>query len=129
MLKIYIASKFKHGERWNNGLEFSRFDLVSRWITHYAGQVPDEPQFCKIGWIHDLEDVARADALVVYAESGEHLCGALVEVGAALALGKHVVLVGEHPDWGTWQYHPLVHKVLTVDAAEQILECMEWGKY
>jgi hypothetical protein len=36
-----------------------------------------------------------------------------------------VILVGEHPDWGTWQHHALVHKVTDLDSALKLLRCME----
>jgi hypothetical protein len=46
--------------------------------------------------------------VLVYAEDGEHLRGALIEAGMAIALGKRVIVVGDHPDFGTWQHHPNV---------------------
>jgi hypothetical protein len=141
MPKVYIASKFKHGVWWKKLYEDSRnfsllsdepkhpwygIEFTSRWFKNYAGNVPDEPQFCKIGWVHDVEDVAAADVLIIYAEPEDNLRGALVEVGVALANDLWIIAVGDHPDYGTWQYHPYVHKVNTMDEALQLLRCIDF---
>ena len=126
-LKIYIASKFAHGKRWRAlELEWEEFYFTSRWPTLYHDSVPDEGVFTKIGWIHDIEDVTRADVVLVYGgdQDDDHLRGALVEAGAALALGKMVVVVGSNPDFGTWQHHPNVHPVGTLEAARILLRLM-----
>lgn len=129
-LNVYIASKFHHAERWKKLTVsgWSQFHFTSRWFKQYAGYIPDEPEFCKMGWIHDIEDVKRADVVVVYGgdQANDRLRGALVEAGAALAFGRHVIVVGDNPDFGTWQYHPLVHKVGTLEAAYKLLVAMDW---
>ncbi|MFA9261732.1 MAG: hypothetical protein ACEQSB_00005, partial [Undibacterium sp.] len=65
----------------------------------------------------DHEDVSTADCVIVYAEKGEHLRGALVEAGIALALKVPVMVIGDHPDYGTWQYHPGVIRYATIEDA------------
>lgn len=55
--------------------------------------------------------------VLVYAEEGEHLRGALVEAGMAIALGKTVLVIGDHPDFGTWQHHPKVIHAADLDQA------------
>lgn len=55
--------------------------------------------------------------MLVYAEEGEHLRGALVEAGMAIALGKIVLVIGSHPDFGTWQHHPNVMHAADLDHA------------
>lgn len=136
MPKVYIASKFKYGKKWKELQDAAYFydhawsgvEFVSRWFLNYYDNVPDEPQFCKIGWIHDIEDIAKADAVIVYSEAEDNLRGALVEAGAAIALDKYVIVVGEHPDYGNWQYHPNVHKVTDLDAALVVLRCLDFGR-
>lgn len=136
MPKVYIASKFHHGAKWLQLREESfqgqspwfGIQFTSRWFKQYYDRVPDEPQYCKIGWIHDLEDVEDCDVLIIYGEPGEHLRGALVEAGAALAFGKHVIAVGGHEDYGTWQYHPMVHLTQTMDEALVILKCFDFDR-
>lgn len=123
-LKVYIASKFFHGARWRN-LGWDEFVFTSRWFSLYHDHVPDEAQFAKLGWMHDIEDVESADVVLVYGgdQADDRLCGALVEAGAGLAFGKTVV-VGPNPDFGTWQFHPNVHPVGTLEAARTLLRLM-----
>lgn len=124
MPKVYIASKFHHGKRWKElSDESAHYEhpwhgivFTSRWFLHYADKIPDEPQFCKLGWEHDIEDVISSDVLILYAEPQEKLRGALVEAGAALAWSRYVLLVGENPDFGNWQYHANVHKMKDFDS-------------
>lgn len=68
-------------------------------------------------WETDEKDIAACDVLICYAEDGEHLCGALVEVGIAIGYAKQIIIIDGHPDYGTWQYHPLVAKVSDLAAA------------
>lgn len=123
-LRVYIASKFRHGRRWRELDWWEQFELTSRWVTHYHDQVPDDPQFAKLGWLHDVEDVQRSDVLVLFGGEQDRLVGGLVEAGVALASGLPVVLVGESPDWGTWQHHPSVHKVGSLAEARTLLQLM-----
>ena len=56
-------------------------------------------------WKENQQDIETADALLLYVEQGDHLKGALVEVGIAIANSVPVYIVGEHPDHGTWKFH------------------------
>lgn len=118
---VYTASKLRHAAMWRE-LRVTRPDVAftARW-PDIEGQVPDTPENAGAFWTHDVADVRRADAVLVYAEPGEHLRGGLVEAGVALGLGKQVVVVGEHPDYGTWQYHPLVQRARDIDHALQLI--------
>lgn len=123
-IKVYTASKLAQADRWKRLVdEWPEVHFVARW-PGYVGVVPDEPDQAEVFWQHDIEDVTSADAVLVYAEAGEHLRGALVEAGAAIALGKPVIVVGTHADYGTWQYHPLVHRVADLDGARELLQTM-----
>lgn len=126
-MKIYVASKFSRARIWKKlfaewrsqtGLDI---EICARWVNEYAGLVPDHPQFCKIGWRHDIEDVKNSHLLMIYATTDEKLRGALVEVGAALAFKKPVIAIGNHPDYGTWQHHELVHVVEDFTAAKELV--------
>lgn len=123
MIKVYTASKLKHAEKWKS-IVIEGVEFVARWPRLHVGNIPDDASYAKVFWQHDLEDVARADVILVYAEAEEHLRGALVEAGMAIALNKIVVVVGTHPDYGTWQHHPLVYKVDNLDAAAILFKCM-----
>lgn len=110
-MRLYFASKMKHAEKWRKfALDNPRHHIVSRW--HYLEPfVPDTPDHAKNFWAADFLDVLACDALIVYAEKGEHLCGALIEAGFALGNSKPVYVVGEHPSYGTWQHFPGVKKI------------------
>lgn len=118
MRKVYFASKLAKGPLWR-GLKEPGIFAHARWLRHNKVGTPDEAEFASEFWLEDHEDVRDADAVVVYAEEGEHLRGALVEAGIALALGVPVYVVGPHPDYGTWQYHP---GVIRVDILRQAFE-------
>ena len=125
MIKVYTASKLGHAPRWRALLkEWPEVAFTARWPHKHVGAVPDEAVFARVFWEQDLEDVSRAGGVLVYAEPGDHLRGALVEAGMALALGKWVIVVGEHEDYGTWQYHPLVYRVSDLDQARLLLRTM-----
>lgn len=124
-MKVYTASKLKHAPLWNRLFEeWEEVHLHARWFRLHVGTTPDAPCYAKVFWQHDLEDVSEADAVLVYAEKEDKLRGALVEAGMAIALGTPVIVVGEHEDYGTWQYHPLVYRVDTLEHARVLLATM-----
>jgi nucleoside 2-deoxyribosyltransferase len=121
MKRVYFASKLKHGEKWRD-IKDVRVHAHARWLKHNEIGTPDTPEFAKRFWVEDHQDVASSDCVIVYAEDGEHLRGALVEAGIALALDIPVFVIGSHPDYGTWQYHPTVRRCKTLEDAFAILE-------
>ena len=138
-LKIYTASTISDAPRWQALREqWSEVIFTARWPFLHIGQIPDEHFYAKVFWQHDLEDITMADGVLLWTEQAtdkdpkepwSKLRGALVEAGMALAQGKFVILIGEHPDYGTWQYHPLCYKVPSFNEARTLLEClaMEWA--
>ncbi len=123
LASVYTASKLRHATMWRE-LRTLRPDIhfTARW-PDIEGLVPDTPEHAATFWTHDVADVRRADAVLLYAEAGEHLRGGLVEAGVALGLGKQVVVVGgDHPDFGTWAHHPLVQRARDVEHALQLIK-------
>jgi nucleoside 2-deoxyribosyltransferase len=128
MVRVYFASKLRHGGRWRTLCASAhQFVAYARWLKHTSIGTPDTPDNASTFWLEDQQDVKHADVVVVYAEPGEHLRGALVEAGMAIAYGKPVVVVGDHPDYGTWQYHPLVHRVADFD--EMLSFLSQYSRY
>lgn len=118
-MRIYVASKMTHADKWRE--LYNRVHIVSRWPFLEPFIRPTYANARKF-WQDDMQDIESADAVLVYAEEGEHLRGALVEVGAGLALGKRILLVGDHVDYGTWKNHPQCFMFETIEAAvEHIL--------
>ena len=134
--KLYIASKTNHAKSWLElRKKWPEVHFVMRWPWQVVADGHDgtveAPDYASHFWQNDLADVREADYVLVYAEGQfsaienaevyEKLRGALVEAGMALALGKQVILVGNAPDYGTWQHHPNVIKVKTLDDARKCL--------
>lgn len=89
-MRIYTASKVKHAPLWRT-LRENGWPVAATWIDEAS-----EGETACYGELaaRCLREVAQADVLLLYCEAGETLKGALIEVGAALALGKRVVCVG-----------------------------------
>ena len=120
MIRVYTASKIALAPFWHQfAAECPEVFLCSRWLKHMAIGTADTPENAKHFWQEDFQDVAGCDLLLCYATEGQTLHGALVEVGVALALGKPVMVIGEHPSYGTWQWHPGVIRVPDIAGAMQ----------
>jgi hypothetical protein len=109
--KIYIASKAKHRPRWREFRDINGYDIISKWID-----IPDKFSQDSSGmdykrlWLNCVQDVRDCDVLVMYAEPGEVMKGALIELGIALGLGKEIIVAGDLGDNGTWWNHPNVQR-------------------
>jgi hypothetical protein len=130
-LKIYTASKLNRGPLWRKiASDWPEIEVVARWpFLHVtADGSPGWPDDCaahgSVFWQHDHEDVAKADVVLVYGHPEDSLRGALVEAGMGIALGKTVIVVGEHPAYGTWQFHPQVRRVPSLESARSLLRLM-----
>ena len=121
MIPVYTASKLHHRERWRSlRSQWPDVTFTARW-PDLDKDIPSSSDEARSNWLKDEEDVRRADVVMVYAEDGDHLRGALIEAGMAIALGKTVMVVGEHPDFGTWRHHPRVVHASDLDHAHSRL--------
>jgi hypothetical protein len=121
LIRVYTASKLHHRHRWISlRSQWPDVTFTARWPDLEKDNPPSEGE-ARRNWLKDEEDVRRADVVLVYAEAGDHLRGALIEAGMALALGKIVLVVGDHPDFGTWQHHPGVMHATDLDHARSRL--------
>ncbi len=121
-LRIYTASKVCEAEQWIKlrGL-WPEFDFTAHW-PDLIGRIPENvSDFARRFWEQDVADVLRSDVVLVYPTQGQSLRGALVEAGMAIGAGKRVLLVGDSPEYGTWQHHPLVCKVADLEEAHRVL--------
>lgn len=88
-MKIYIASKTIHGNKWKE-LREKGLPIISTWIDECGiGETKDWLDL----WERCIKEASEADLLIVYREPNEILKGAWVEVGAALARNKLVYAV------------------------------------
>lgn len=126
MIRVYTASKLSTAPLWREIQKNSKSVFFhARWLRHNELKTADTPENAVRFWIEDEEDVSTADAVLVFANEGEHLRGALVEAGIALANGVPVIVVGKHSDYGTWQYHPGVRRAEHMAHALDMLEEMD----
>ena len=124
---IYCASSLHHAPLWRELARTENLTFCARWPWHHCDEDgnPIWPEsFAPIFWQHDLEDIQKASALLCYALPSDFMRGALVECGMALALGKNVILCGNNKGFGTWQYHPLVSRVDSMDDAIKIINLL-----
>jgi nucleoside 2-deoxyribosyltransferase len=119
MLRVYTASKITTGKLWRQlHNEWPEVYFHARWLKHNVLETEDTIDNAGKFWQEDVEDIKSSDYLIIYAIlPEEHLRGALVEAGVAIGEGIPVLIVGEHADYGTWQYHPLCQRVPTLAAA------------
>ena len=128
-MKIYTASKITLARGWANfRAEWTEHKFTSHWIDRVlAGEEASamHPEYAQEVWIEDEEDIRRADVVLVLGTHGEHLRGALVEAGMGIALGKKIIVVGDHPDYGSWQFHPAVWPASNLEVARGLLRVWE----
>ena len=115
---IYVASKVRHAARWR-ALRSIGVRINSTWIDEArAGESPSLPDL----WRRRIVEAATARAVLVYAEPGEVLKGALVEVGASLAAGNRVYAVGvTKAEHGSWVEHPSVTVCGSIEEALKLI--------
>lgn len=122
MIRVYTASKIASASLWRDlSSQWPGVLFIARWLRHAEIGTPDLPEYAERFWREDEQDIRDCDAVLVYAWGNVHLRGALVEAGMGIAFGKTVIVVGAHPDYGTWQFHPRVVRVPDLGAAYELL--------
>lgn len=118
--RIYVASKTRHAPMWQRMRDLCGYRIISTWIDEAGvGDTQDWPDL----WVRCIREASQADILMVYAETGDILKGAWVEVGAALASGKPVIGVG--CDGYSIRHHPLFHSMTLSDALTRLRAARE----
>lgn len=120
-LKVYIAGRYsKLTELAEEAKKFKEagFEITASWLNN----AEEGMSFTDVAVV-DLDDVARADILVLYTEpygtpvpgGGRH-----VEFGYALALNKTIVIVG--PLENIFHWHPDVESFPKTEYAIRYME-------
>jgi len=118
---IYFASKVKHAHRWIAKCA-AGVRTISTWIDEAGDGQSDYTELSQ----RCLNEIARSTAVVLYCEPGDLLKGALIEAGAALAMGKPVHCVGTCDSLSrVFLRHPLWREFQTVEDA--IIAAFEKG--
>ena len=130
MIRVYTASKLKHAQMWRDlSKQWNRVFFHARWLKHTEIGTPDAKEHAGRFWMEDEADVKVADAVLVYAAPEDHLRGALVEAGMAIAYTIPVIVVGSHPDYGTWQHHPCVRHAADLTIAYAMLKIIDDARF
>lgn len=114
-LRMYVASKSSHGPKWQEARAVWAelgVEIISTWIDESA---EGESASMTDLWVRCVAEASACDLLVAYHLRGEQWKGAFVEIGAALAHGRYVYVIGRPP--GSWVNHPLVTFCENVDDA------------
>ena len=111
---VYVASHIRFIDYWQKVRE-SGIEISSSWID-YPPSRNDNDAISKL-WINCFEEIRQSDMVMVKAEKEDKFKGVLVEIGAALILGKPVYLVGENNNMGDIYNHPLFHQVSSPEKA------------
>lgn len=123
-LRVYFASKTVHAQKWRDlDLNSKVLKGTARWIKHViqAGDLFEQKanrEHSAWVWREDQQDIQCSDYLVLYVEEGEHLRGGLVEAGIAIEYGIPVICIGSHPDYGSWQWHPMCMRLESLEHLE-----------
>jgi hypothetical protein len=124
------ASKAKHAPWWralrSAGVPISP---EAHWIDWGANE-PGAPEAGADDWSGHwqgcLTGVGTADILLFLDMPGENQCGAIAELGAALAFGKQVFLVSEN--WWSIEHHPRCRKFRRLEDAIAAVKAIEAGE-
>ncbi len=104
MKKLYVASKTKHGRRWQE-LRDAGWPIISTWIDEAS---PGQSKSLSDLWDRCIRESREADAVLAYrASEDEVLKGAYIEIGSALGAGKPVMAAGAFQGF-TFCHHKLV---------------------
>jgi hypothetical protein len=103
---VYVASKSKYGANWREWRDAWAdlgLTVTSTWIDESSeGESADLADL----WKRCIAEASAADFLIAWYTPGDEWKGAYVEIGAALASGKPVYVIGPAP--GSFKNHPLI---------------------
>jgi hypothetical protein len=117
---IYVISKAKHAAMWQH-YRAKGIPIISSWINDGEESTIDFSE----AWPRYLAEASKAASIIVYLEPGDVLKGGLAEMGAGLASGARVIILGNEVDqFRTLQYHPAVYlnHIRTIDDIFEVLD-------
>lgn len=104
-IRVYIASKLRHANLFMRlREEYPDIHFTARWpIVASLGSEAQRPVY---QWMSESEiEISNSDCVLVYAEAGEILKTALVQVGIAYSRRIPIFVVGEHDSYAEWQFN------------------------
>jgi nucleoside 2-deoxyribosyltransferase len=119
-LKIYLAHNFAARDTLRSlivpFLEQEGHEVTSRWIT---GDLVTYECNAELAAVHDLEDIERADTLILFTDQygNKPGKGKFIELGYAIRAGKRIILVGDDLESCVFYHLPTIRKVRTIEVA------------
>jgi hypothetical protein len=109
-VQVYVSSQTKHAHLWHTvrrAWDTMPFEVISTWIDE-AG--PGETVDFADLWTRNIAEASRCDLLIAYVATGDVWKGVYIEIGAALAHGHPVYVIGDRDALPnpSWLHHPLV---------------------
>jgi len=120
MMDIYVMGKWEEHQRIKDimiKLENAGHRITCDWTNHNYEDKGYPVQYA----IDDITGVVRADLVIGIFTSNYNYRGALVELGAALAFDKRVIVVGHAIDSCMFSNHPLITHLNTVDELWEVI--------
>lgn len=115
--RVHVASRSTYGQIWRSFRErYPEIRVLSTWIDESG---PGETDDMADLWTRCIDEARAADYLIALHIEGDTWKGAFVQIGAALASGAEVILVGYPP--GSWVAHPNVRRAYSLDAAAKVI--------
>jgi len=119
---LYVGGKWQERKRIMGimlDLEALGYEIALYWPTYDKERASDT--YMAMCAEHDMGGVRRCDMLIAICDKPYNYMGTLAEIGAALALGKPVIIVGNMHNF-IFAYHPLV---VCMDSVTQLMKAME----
>lgn len=116
-VKCYVASKLAHAPKLLAlRADWPRVHFTARWVLTAA--LESERGTPAPIWIqNNVDDIARAEVVLVYAEAADELKGAIWEAGVAWTLEKEIWLVGDNRSYSQWKHAPRIHHGRSLEAS------------
>ncbi|SRR6266487_2385069 len=103
MARLYLAAAFTEAQRmrrYRDELRKTGHHVTSRWIDSHEEWVPEgivakSPELAQGYAIDDIADIMSADAMILFTDVPSTTGGYHVEFGAALMIGKIIILIGQ----------------------------------
>jgi nucleoside 2-deoxyribosyltransferase len=114
-MNVYVAGKWEDREKvrhWHKVLRDNGHRITCDWTDHEYPEAGQEHLLQRYA-VDDIVGVTVCDLLIVIFQERYHYRGALVEMGAALALGKRVWVLGTAEESCIFMEHPSVTVILT----------------
>ena len=118
-MKFYIAGKWEEREivrQYADAISALGYTVSYPWFTRHTGTTPLD-----IAAGEDLEGVRDANFCVFVYERQLAYAGAFAELGAALAYGRQIYIIGDAGNRCVFAHHPMVVHVPSLSALLELL--------